>query len=101
MKRIIVAVIFFSLLAAGAAFAKVGGGDVIIKYKKGEVVFSHESHVNGMGLDCTKCHDSLYKSKAQHKTVTMKEMQKGKSCGACHNGKTAFTVKANCKNCHK
>ena len=101
MKRIIVSAACLSLLVAGSAFAKVGGGDVAIKYKKGEVVFSHDNHVNGMALDCTKCHDRLYTSGAQHKTVTMKEMQKGKSCGACHNGKTAFTVKGNCKNCHK
>ena len=31
----------------------------------------------------------------------MKEMQKGKSCGACHNGKTAFSVKGDCTKCHK
>lgn len=101
MKGIFVAAACFSLLFAGSAFAKVGGGDVSIKYKKGEVVFSHESHVNGMGLDCTKCHDALFTTSTSHKTVTMKQMQQGKSCGACHNGKTAFTVKGNCKNCHK
>jgi c(7)-type cytochrome triheme protein len=31
----------------------------------------------------------------------MKEMQKDKSCGSCHNGKTAFSVKGNCATCHK
>jgi c(7)-type cytochrome triheme protein len=30
----------------------------------------------------------------------MDEMEKGKSCGACHDGKTAFTVKENCDTCH-
>jgi c(7)-type cytochrome triheme protein len=29
-------------------------------------------------------------------------MEKGKSCGACHNeGKVAFIVKENCDRCHK
>lgn len=101
MKRIIVSAVCISLFCAGGAFAKVGGGDVAIKYKKGQVVFSHDNHVDGAGLECTKCHAGLYTTVAQHKAATMKEMQKGKSCGACHNGKTAFTVKGNCKNCHK
>lgn len=100
MKRIIAAAACLSLLVAGAAFAAVGGGDVTIKYKKGQVVFSHDTHV-GMSIECIACHDKLFTSSATHKTVTMKQMQKGASCGACHNGKTAFTVKGNCKNCHK
>lgn len=89
------------LLLATPLFAEVGGGDVTIKYKKGEVVFSHDSHVGGMALTCTECHDKLYLSKGQHKAVTMKQMQKGKSCGACHNGKKAFSVKGDCAKCHK
>jgi c(7)-type cytochrome triheme protein len=28
-------------------------------------------------------------------------MEKGRSCGACHDGKAAFSVKANCASCHK
>ncbi|HUL00242.1 MAG TPA: c(7)-type cytochrome triheme domain-containing protein [Nitrospirota bacterium] len=37
------------------------------------------------------------------KKVTMQEMDKGQSCGACHNGQKAFDVKDknNCKKCHK
>lgn len=99
MKRMIAAACL-SLLVAGSAVAKVGGGDVAITYKKGTVTFSHDSHV-GMGIECVACHDKLFTTGASHKTVTMKQMQQGKSCGACHNGKTAFTVKGNCKNCHK
>jgi len=30
------------------------------------------------------------------KRFTMKQMEEGKSCGACHDGKGAFTVSANC-----
>jgi len=100
MKRIIAEMACLYLLVVGVAFATVGGGDVTIKYKKGEVVFSHDNHV-GMGQECTVCHDKLFTTSSQHKAVTMKQMQQGKSCGACHNGKTAFSVKGNCKNCHK
>jgi c(7)-type cytochrome triheme protein len=31
----------------------------------------------------------------------MKQMEKGKSCGACHDGKKAFSVKGECAKCHK
>ncbi|NTV49576.1 MAG: cytochrome c3 family protein [Geobacteraceae bacterium] len=89
------------LLFATPVMATVGGGDIILKNKGGDVVFSHGTHVEGMALACTDCHDKLYLSKGQHKTVTMKQMQKGKSCGTCHNGKKAFSVKGDCAKCHK
>lgn len=101
MKRIAAVTACFVLMGIGSALAAVGGGDVTIKYKKGEVVFSHDTHVNGVALACTDCHDKLYLSKGQHKTVSMKQMQTGKSCGACHNGKKAFSVKGDCATCHK
>jgi c(7)-type cytochrome triheme protein len=90
-----------ALLWAGAAFAVVGGGDVTLKNKGGDVVFSHDSHVGAAGIDCRECHDRLYLSSSQHKAVTMKQMEKGASCGACHNGKKAFSVAANCATCHR
>ena len=54
----------------------------------------------GSTLACTECHDKLYTSSRQHKAVTKKQMQQGKSCGACHNGKKAFSVKGDCAKCH-
>jgi c(7)-type cytochrome triheme protein len=89
------------LLAASVVGAKVGGGDVVFEEKKvGNVTFSHDSHV-GMGMKCTDCHDGLFGAKGQHKHVTMAQMQKGQSCGACHDAKKAFDVKADCNKCHK
>lgn len=95
------AILIILLLAATPALAAVGGGDITLQNKGGDVVFSHDTHVAGTGLACTDCHDKLYLNKAQHKAVTMKQMQKGKSCGACHNGKKAFSVKGDCAKCHK
>lgn len=92
---------FLVLLWAASVFASANGGNVTMKNKGGDVVFSHEVHVDGMKLDCTQCHDKLYTNSKQHKTVTMKQMLKGKSCGACHNGKKAFSVKGDCAKCHK
>ena len=89
------------LTTAGAALAAVGGGELTMKNKGGDVVFSHEAHVDGMQLACTQCHDKPYLTSKQHVTVSMKQMQKGKSCGVCHNGKKAFSVKADCAKCHK
>ena len=89
------------LLVATSALAAVGGGDITMKNKGGDVMFSHEAHVDGMAQACIECHDKLYTSSKQHKAVTMKQMQKGKSCGACHNGKKAFSVKGDCAKCHK
>ena len=98
MKRLIAVAV---LLMSTSAQASVGGGEIIISNKGGAAVFSHEAHVQGAGLKCTECHDKLYLNKGQHKTVTMKQMQKGQSCGFCHNGKKAFSVKGDCSKCHK
>ena len=88
------------LLVATPVLATVGGGDITLKNKGGNVPFSHEAHVVGAGQKCTACHDKLYTNAKQHKKSTMKEMQKGKSCGSCHNGKVAFSVKGDCAKCH-
>ncbi len=99
MKLALIAVLV--LLCGGVAFAVVGGGDVTMKNKGGTVLFSHANHVDAAGLKCSVCHPKLFKNAKQHKAVTMKDMGKGKSCGACHNGKAAFGFKDNCKNCHQ
>lgn len=90
------------LLCGGVAFAGVGGGDVTMKNKGGDTVFSHETHVVGSELKCQACHPKLYTNAKQRKITSMEEMQKGKSCGACHNDKVAaFSVKENCEMCHQ
>lgn len=89
------------LLYGSIAFAGIGGGDITMKNSGGDTVFSHEVHVEGAGMKCQDCHAKLYTNTKQHKAVTMKAMEQGKSCGACHNGKKAFSVKENCENCHK
>ncbi|MFA7405191.1 MAG: cytochrome c3 family protein [Pelobacteraceae bacterium] len=101
MRRIAAVTACIVLMGIGNALAAVGGGDITLKNNKGDVVFSHDTHVEGMALACTDCHDKLFLSKGQHKKATMKDMQKGKSCGACHNGKKAFSVKGDCAKCHK
>jgi c(7)-type cytochrome triheme protein len=101
MKRIVAAITCLSTLVVGTAFARVGGADITLKSKGGDVTFSHDSHVEGMAQACTECHNKIFLSKGQHKAVTMKQMQNDKSCGTCHNGKKAFSVKGDCAKCHK
>jgi len=99
MKLALTAVLV--LMCGGVAFAGVGGGDVTMKNKGGAVLFSHAAHVDAAGLKCLECHPKIYKNAKQHNAISMKEMEKGKSCGACHNGKAAFGLKDNCKSCHQ
>lgn len=65
----------------------------------GNVAFSHKFH---MGLySCGECHTSLFRTTRSKVVVTMTKMEQGKSCGGCHDGKTAFSVKDKCESCHK
>lgn len=66
----------------------------------GEAVFSHSAHVTKAGLGCRECHNGKIIT-GKEKRVTMAEMEKGRTCGACHKGKTIFTVAGNCDRCHK
>jgi len=65
-----------------------------------EVVFSHDLHIDKTKGKCRSCHNGKVIT-GNSKNVTMKEMEKGRTCGACHNGKGAFTVTGNCSRCHK
>ncbi|MGB9629885.1 MAG: cytochrome c3 family protein [Thermodesulfobacteriota bacterium] len=89
-------------LLSNIVLGRIGGGDISFKSGKArDVIFSHDTHVSDIGFKCTDCHDGLYTTKEKHRKVTMADMRKGSSCGACHNGKRAFDVRANCSNCHK
>ncbi len=92
----------FLVVGVPTAMAVVGGGDVEFKVQgAGPVVFSHDSHVGAHFQACTDCHAGLFTTRLQHKPVSMAQMEKGASCGACHNGLRAFSVKENCQLCHQ
>ncbi len=66
---------------------------------EGAVVFPHWIH--RMQFRCSVCHDDIFQMKAGADTITMDSISKGKHCGTCHNGKTAFAVGFNtCDRCH-
>jgi c(7)-type cytochrome triheme protein len=88
---------------ASAALAVTGGGDVIFQAQGvTDALFSHEYHVGKAKKRCSECHYGIYANRAQHKTVGMEGMRKGKSCGVCHDGKKVFGVtdQKDCDRCH-
>ncbi|HWI39931.1 MAG TPA: c(7)-type cytochrome triheme domain-containing protein, partial [Verrucomicrobiae bacterium] len=64
-----------------------------------DAAFSHKMHT-GM-YKCQECHTRLFAFKAGQKHYSMEQMEKGASCGACHNGKTAFASSGDCWKCHR
>ncbi len=102
MNKAIGVLIAACLVVPAAAGAKVGGGDITFSVTgAANVVYSHEAHVSRAGLKCADCHNKIFKPAKMQGQATMADMQNGLSCGACHNGQKAFTVKANCARCHK
>jgi len=60
--------------------------------------FNHESHSKMFG--CKECHPKTFVMKAGAAHITMKDINEGKFCGACHNGKAASPA-SDCEKCHK
>jgi c(7)-type cytochrome triheme protein len=73
--------------------------DIVFKVPDaGDANFSHEVHTGMYG--CGECHPGIFKPAQGKNTATMTQMEGGRSCGACHDGNTAFTVQENCDTCH-
>lgn len=68
----------------------------------GVIVFDHLDHFDALGTKkCMTCHNTIFnRDMSKNPVYTMAQMEKGKACGACHNGDTAFSVKENCSTCH-
>jgi len=63
-------------------------------------IFPHWVH--RMQFACYVCHEDIFQMKAGANTITMDAIQQGKFCGACHNGKIAFSVVfETCQRCHR
>ncbi len=69
------------------------------------VVFDHEMHTGDLGLECSNCHNDVFKMKmgtaeSHPDQFTMQALYDGKYCGACHNGDDAFASNTKCTTCH-
>ncbi len=106
MKKLLVVaiVVVVTLVLSAAAFAVPSGKTLeFTPQGAGKVVFSGKVHAD-KGLKCADCHASgIFKMKKGGDTITMKDINEGKFCGACHNGTKAFSAKdpANCNKCHQ
>lgn len=60
------------------------------------VRFSHQVHT--AWLDCTNCHDELFKMERGASRISMLSILEGEQCGVCH-GAVAFPL-TECKRCH-
>jgi c(7)-type cytochrome triheme protein len=71
----------------------------IVLNKRGSlplVKFPHRQHT--AWLDCTICHDQLFKAKAGANRFSMMLILQGEQCGLCH-GAVAFPL-TECNRCH-
>lgn len=70
---------------------------IIAKYGSMPAVkFPHRQHT--LWLDCTNCHDSLFKARIGANKFSMTAILNGEQCGLCH-GAVAFPL-TECNRCH-
>ena len=100
----ILAVMVALMLSIGSAMAIPAGKIEFAGGPMGKVTFDAKVHAD-KGAKCADCHTKpkLFAMKKGTDKLTMKDMNDGKFCGACHDGKAAFSVKApaDCVKCHK
>jgi c(7)-type cytochrome triheme protein len=91
-------------VSIGTVMAVPSGKTVEFANPQGKATFDGKVHAD-KGLKCADCHTKpkLFEMKKGGAKVTMAAMNEGKSCGACHDGKKAFSVKApvDCVKCHQ
>lgn len=79
------------------------GGTIVFTKPVKAVIFEHKNHI-AQGLDCDSCHSGLFEmatgTAEGNDDFTMDSLYKGKYCGACHDGNTAFASNTRCTVCH-
>ena len=105
IKKLVLTIsLFFILVAlksnllavpAGKTITWEGGG-------QGQVTFEGDEHAE-KGYKCDSCHPSLFQMKKGSAKIILVSHTNGQYCGACHNGKTAFSTDnpKKCHECHK
>ncbi len=96
-------VLIMTVAFAGSSFAVTSGKTVEFSDgAQGKVIFSGTTHAD-KGLKCNDCHPKIFPMKKTPEKIKMSEINEGKYCGECHNGKKTFATNdpANCSKCHK
>ena len=72
--------------------------DVLLNLRGGTPIvrFPHRQHT--LWLDCSNCHEHLFKSKAGANKLSMMQILQGEQCGVCH-GAVSFPL-TECARCH-
>ena len=66
------------------------------------VLFRHETHVDASAPRCTGCHPEPFSILKRERRVSHAEMDEGRQCGICHDGRAAFKASDSdaCEFCH-
>ncbi len=101
--KTVIFLFMITFLAVSVAFAVPQGK--IVEFKgspMGTVIFDGTVHAKAVS-SCKDCHkaDMFTQMRKGATPITMKDIQEGRLCGNCHNGKVTFAVTANCGRCHK
>lgn len=70
-------------------YLSIGGSQPVVR-------FPHKAHT--LWLDCTNCHEGIFRSVAGATDISMKNILEGEQCGVCH-GAVAFPL-TECSRCH-
>jgi c(7)-type cytochrome triheme protein len=68
----------------------------------GAAIFRHSTHLAFGGVRCVACHPAPFSILHPVRRTSHDEMNAGRSCGSCHDGRSAFatTGDQNCAVCH-
>lgn len=105
-RTIAVAFILFAVFALVGQDGRAAPGDLVFE-RQGEgaaaflpSMFPHWVH--RLRYRCYACHPVLFEMEKGANEVTMDKIKQGQFCGACHNGRLAFSAEfQNCTRCHK
>lgn len=87
-----------SRVSASAPQGELRETEIFLNLKGGTPIvrFPHRQHT--LWLDCTNCHDHLFKREVGASGLQMRRILQGEQCGLCH-GAVAFPL-TECNRCH-
>jgi c(7)-type cytochrome triheme protein len=102
----VVLAIALACAAPALAAAESAPGDVTLKRTGDDGALGHVTAVfphwrHRVFFTCNVCHTAIFPMKAGETAVTMDDIEQGKLCGTCHNGRIAWGVGiSTCGRCH-
>ena len=97
----VVMVAVIMVFCASSVQAIQPGKTVTWETPMGKVTFDGKNHADAK-VGCLDCHSKIFKMKKGSTVFSMADINAGKFCGKCHNGKRAFASNdpGNCEICH-